>query len=106
MSNYRKKGFHDVVKIGETFYVDITFEYADGVTASAEVNTLEYYLSFNFIKYKLAETTGDLEYNEGVIEYIVERDGKYFLQVWGAKGGVENGLSIAENQEIPTYDGF
>ena len=88
----------DVVKTGETFYVDITFEYADDVTASAEINTLEYYLSFNFVKYMLAETTGDFEYNEGVIEYIVEKDGKYFLQVWGAKGGnaagVKNGTKL------------
>ena len=81
----------DIVTAGDTIYVDLTFKYDSEVTPSSAINELEYYLEFEFVKYQRAYSAGGFEYNEGVIEYIVEENGKYFLQVWGAKGGNATG---------------
>lgn len=81
----------DIVTAGDTIYVDLIFSYDSEVTPSSSINELEYYLEFIFVKYKKVYSAGDFEYNEGVIEYIVEETGKYFMQVWGAKGGNASG---------------
>lgn len=81
----------DIVTAGDTIYVDLTFSYDSTITPSSSINELEYYLEFEFVKYQKSYSAGGFEYNEGVIEYIVEETGKYFLQVWGAKGGNASG---------------
>lgn len=84
--------FMDIVPAGDTLDVGLTFYYDSTVEASAAINKLEYFLEFEFIKYKFTPTTGDYEYTGGVTEYVAEADGKYFLQVWGAKGGDASGV--------------
>lgn len=72
---------------------DITFKYASGITPSSSINVLESYLNFNFVRYVATYEAGAFEYTGGIVEFTAKEAGKYFLQVWGAKGGSASGTA-------------